>query len=419
MVHSTKMKQALKLSLSWALPVRVACVLVPASDTASVRVTGQFSRTTDGAILFDWPSVTLTASLRGTELAVVLSDTGNFYDVSIDEIPGSVLATTNRSEASYTLASGLAPSIHTVVLVKRTEGASPSMAATLGVVTLHGFTADGPGAQLPPPLSRRLLFLGDSISCGYGALGSGSCDAKRPELESSSVAFAARTAQSLQAEYHLLCASGKGVVRNYGGSRADWHRSTLPVMWRRALGSDPDSGDWNATSWTPHAIVVHLGTNDFSTPGAPSHSEFAESYRSFLSEVRRAHGGVPAVLACGPLCSRCPLCDYVEAISRSEASLAFADLRLQLSSPERGCDGHPSAAGAGRMAEVLAPVVAAAAGWPVPVSRASAARSPSLALVFAMLAAGCLLAGLPLCRCCRAAAEARAAGEGGPLLGGP
>lgn len=409
--NSMAMQKRSFLMLLCAFPMETLCAFVRATERDSVRVMGRFLVSSDDTILFDWSAVTVTASLHGSEFSVVLSDRGNLYNVSVDGMAHGILSTTSKPNASYLLASGLAPDNHIIKLIKRTEGGG-GIHATRGAVELHGFVASGRGGPLPRCRGRRLLFIGDSISCGYGALGTRGC--QNPELESATVAFSARTAAALEAEYHLLCYSGKGLVRNFGQRRAEWHHQTMPTIWQRTLASrvgDP----WNVSSWVPHAIVIHLGTNDYNNHEGPSHREFVTTYRHFISEVRKDLGMVPVVLACGPMCRNCPVCDYVAAVAAGGHSISFADLRIDESNTSIACWGHPSAAGHQHMSEILVPLVAAAAGWQAPDStnpistvatgwQAQPSSNLDLTVFTMSFVAISLAAGMLLCRCCSAAA---------------
>jgi len=366
------MRRWTALVMLLVLAVPSAGVFLRAMDglnNSRVRVVGRYVSTSPGTVRFDWPGIAVVASLRGSRLSVVLGGTGNLYKVIIDGVEQKALLTKEASNQSYVLSPKLSDGDHVVMLIKRTEGMKPG-----GLSELHGFTADGFGRLLPPPKARRLLFVGDSICCGMGALGKVGCDLHSSRLEDATTSFAVQTAVALDAEYQLACASGKGMLRNYGQQRGQWYRETMPDLWRRRLVNDATSGNWTFDNhWRPDVIVVHLGTNDFVTAGGPQQAEFALTYRRFLADVQSAVAKdgtpVPAVLACGPMCAACDLCRYVQGVAEEKPFLSFADLRFQMSPAETGCSGHPSALGHKRAAASLIPVVAAAAGWTVPENR--------------------------------------------------
>ena len=69
-------------------------------------------------------------------------------------------------QATYMLASGLAAGVHTVELYRQTEG--PQGESQLDGLTVGRRRAD---AIRPPAPSRLIEVIGDSITCGYGILG--------------------------------------------------------------------------------------------------------------------------------------------------------------------------------------------------------------------------------------------------------
>jgi hypothetical protein len=64
----------------------------------------------------------------------------------------------------YALATGLPAGPHTVELVRRNEG------NWIDPITFQGFRLEQTGRllRLPRRTDRRILIVGDSISCGYG-----------------------------------------------------------------------------------------------------------------------------------------------------------------------------------------------------------------------------------------------------------
>ena len=65
----------------------------------------------------------------------------------------------------------------------------------------------------------------------------------------------------------------------------------MPALYDRALPEQPASV-WDFSAWQPDAVVINLGTNDFSTEGDPSEAVFSAAYRAFLLHVREISEGV-------------------------------------------------------------------------------------------------------------------------------
>jgi hypothetical protein len=88
--------------------------------------------------------------------------------------------------------------------------------------------------------ARRIEFIGNSITCGYGVLSDSSNCHFSPQTEDAGMSYAAILSRRLHADYHLVAYSGKGMVRNYGDKnktsvnpmlslydRTCWYDSTL------------------------------------------------------------------------------------------------------------------------------------------------------------------------------------------------
>ena len=95
----------------------------------------------------------------------------------------------------------------------------------------------------PPPYGgpRRLLFIGDSLTAGYGSLGHKPC-ASLPTNQDYAVTWGARTCTALGAECHTLAWSGRGLVRNYvPGEEPSTHMTSIAqcVTQARAAPQHP------------------------------------------------------------------------------------------------------------------------------------------------------------------------------------
>ena len=100
--------------------------------------------------------------------------------------------------------------------------------------------ADVPTARSmdPPPGPGRLIeVIGDSITCGYGDLGKLG-DADCYPTESHWDTYEAVAARMLGAEVSTIAASGRGVIRNYGGDTT----GTMPMLYPLTLTNVSDSG---------------------------------------------------------------------------------------------------------------------------------------------------------------------------------
>src|SRR6185295_19170 len=146
----------------------------------------------------------------------------------------------------------------------------------------------------PMGLNRLIEVIGDSISCGYGNLGKNG-DADCFPTESHWDTYGAIAARALGAEVSTIAASGRGVIRNYGGDTL----GTMPMVYTRAVA--------NATTpvWDfhvePQAVVINLGTNDISNSKGDPGDAFRDTYRTLLETIRAEYPHTVIVCIIAPL----------------------------------------------------------------------------------------------------------------------
>ncbi|MFJ7175321.1 hypothetical protein ACIQXA_02515 [Streptomyces massasporeus] len=173
----------------------------------------------------------------------------------------------------------------------------------------------------------------------------------------------ALTARGLRADYQLNAYSGQGMVRNYNGGSPEVNYRTF---YDRALLNVPGDVWRNPGTWRPQLVVVHLGTNDFSTPlnpGEPWTDEsLAAAYRSaysgFLAKLRQRYGSATTLLAVGTG----PFAGHVEHVVRERASAGDRRVRywpLDTTGLDcTGCHWHYSARDHRLLADRLTALVA-------------------------------------------------------------
>jgi len=317
---------------------------------------GRYYVNPDGKrVSFDWSAVHVTLKFEGTSISVMLGGgQSNEYNVIIDGKLSSIISINSSSPTTYNVGSGLSDTTHTFELFRRTE-------ANFGAQDFYGVSLDS-GKWLqpnPPPSSRRLEFLGDSISCGYGDEGVFPCSFSA-QTENSYVTYGAKIAAHFGAEFNLECWSGKGVVRNYGDSKVE-SVDPFPIYFNRTMATSSNI-IWDFSKWVPSAVVVNLGTNDYSTNPYPPDTLFISKYNNFLATIRSKYGkpSLPIFLACGPM-TRTPCCDYVKRVVADNPNNFYIDL-TGVSGP-LGCDYHPSAEEHTNMANAAIPVITKALNW--------------------------------------------------------
>lgn len=325
-------------------------------DDPKIQYSGRVDFSYPRAARYDWPGVSITVRFKGTSIGFFLEDGNNNFEVYVDDQPVTVWVT-DPDKDLYSL-SGLSSGEHTVRVVKRTE-------ALFGTTLFKGLVL-GPSASLlppPPKPSRKIEFVGDSYVCGYGdEAATLKCDSLRP-YENVDKAFGADTARDLNAEAVFVAYSGRGVVRNYGDKN---RRSAdpFPPLFTRTLCHDPQSR-WDFSQWVPDAVVVHLGSNDFSSEPRADPADYVNNYVRFVKQIREYYP--QAAIYCMGVTGWPNFHPYLEqVVNQSNGS---GDKKVYLVSypdipqNELGCDYHPNVQAHRGLADALVPVMQKTLGW--------------------------------------------------------
>ena len=193
----------------------------------------------------------------------------------------------NQGENEIALPTGNAPAQGWLIeLVRRTE-------SWQGVAIFEGLQLP-PGCELlpPPPWpGRRLMFIGDSVTGAEYVERFPPENVSTPRSANAGRSFGMLLGRWLDAQVHLVSYGGRGVMRDWQG-RTDV--ANAPQFFQRTLPDDPDS-HWNHADYSPDAIVVCLGQNDFSKD-LPDEAIYTKAYDDFIGEVRSAHPQAALVL---------------------------------------------------------------------------------------------------------------------------
>jgi len=272
-----------------------ACTAAGAREVAAtnpvVRVVGR-TQAVDGAIRMGWPGTEVHLAFEGMSCAVRLASTGGILAVRLDgrPLPDIVLLET-VDDTLLAIGKRLRPGRHELVLGKRTEG-------MLGTVSVKGFRIPGRALAAKDTATRRIEFVGNSITAGFGVLDSVKEHGFSPFTEDVYSAWAARAAKAVGAQAHYLAYSGRGLVRNEDLTT----EGTLPRLYDRR-GPDGSWERWDSTAWMPDVVVVDLGDNDFARAPLPDSAAWEDSMVAFVAQVRAFHGQVPIILVDGPMMS--------------------------------------------------------------------------------------------------------------------
>ncbi|MEM9983859.1 MAG: GDSL-type esterase/lipase family protein [Bacteroidota bacterium] len=221
--------------------------------------------------------------------------------------------------------------------------------AHIGAIAVKRLLLSPEGQIGPPPelLKRRVEFIGNSITCGYGNLGDDQYCRYSNQTEDGFLTYARLTAQALGAEFQAVCFSGKGIYLNYDRTQEENLLALYPLD---APGGKP----YNFEDPSPDAVFINLGTNDFSQ-ATPPRAAFIEHYLDLIRKIKEQHPQAHIFCLTGPM-----LNDQAERQPLNTLKNYLGDIVSQASSEKLGpidtfhltpqgalgfgCDWHPNLA---------------------------------------------------------------------------
>ncbi|MBR6268231.1 MAG: hypothetical protein IKR28_07885 [Selenomonadaceae bacterium] len=308
----------------------------------------------------------IKANFSGTSLKADLTGEKIWWRVSID---GGEFRPFKAVGDDTVLAENLSEGEHSVLLVRSTEGEA-------GIGEFRGFTLeDGESLCQPSPMkTRRLEFVGDSITAG--AMNLGAYDGSNYyDVQDGYMAYGPQLARKLDADFSVVARSGEGVMHNYGekwpltgihmGDRYGW------AFCYKVRVDDPVL--WDTANYPVDAVIVSIGTNDFSGKQKPKLVDFKASYKKLLDIIRSQNPNKPII------CIE-PVPASVGAKVRKSIEQAVNEMRkdgyekiyfIPLNEPSpllkeedfRNDNTHPTVEGAAKLANYLEPIVARLLGW--------------------------------------------------------
>ena len=323
-----------------------------------VRFVGRVDRSDPARVRFAWSGSGVVARFTGRSIGVRLGG-GQEYTLLVDGALQPKLVPGN----GMTMIDDALPDDgpHVIELYRRTE-------ANQGEAQFLGLELAADGMLLPPTRApaRRLEIIGDSITCGYGNEGEDASCGFTPQTENHYMTYGAIAARALGAELSTVAWSGRGMVCNYG-DEADSCVDPMPVFYDRTLPERPDSA-WDFTSRPPHAVIINLGTNDYSTNDDPSEQAFTDGYRDFLLHVRSKYPDARILCTCGPLLwgdehARVQRMIAAAVEATGDDAITTFEIPPQNTAEGVGCHSHPNIKTHEKMAALLVAELKARLGW--------------------------------------------------------
>ena len=333
---------------------------MPANNSAMIYE-GRYATDASGAVRLGFPGVAAHLRYRGANLTMRAraSQDDIYFDVSIDGAEPAILRL-HGGEGDYVVLQNAAGGEHGVVLTRRNE-------SWQGTCEILGFDPGRGGELLPPPAlpERKLMFIGDSVTCGEKDTYDPSRDMNDKLNCNAKVSYGMLLATRLGAQCHLVSYGGRGVIRDWQGIR---DTANAPQFYELALPDDP-TAQWDHRRYVPDAIGIQLGTNDFSL-GIPDQNEFVNAYVEFIRKLRRDAPNAQIFLMDSPIVNDEPVKGPRRTVLHAYlgqiiARVASDKVRLAPLAHYPGVpgNGHPTGREHEAMVAELEPVFRQALGW--------------------------------------------------------
>lgn len=269
-----------------------------------IHYAGRISFANPARPAFNFPGIQIVAAFEGTSLRMLAKPGSGYFMAKIDEAEPFKVAFTSPKDSIVTLATALADGHHIVRLMYAIEGFE-------FYPEFWGFVLDE-GRHLveaPEFPSRKIEFIGNSITCGYGNEGTIASEHFDYATENHYYSYASLAARALKAQHWVVARSGIGAYRNYGGPKAGTPDSNMPVQYEYT-GYAPesrlrqqggfDSERWDFSRYQPDVVCINLGTNDLSTNNYDT-KLLKQGYQRLLQMVRQHNPQAKVVFLCGSM----------------------------------------------------------------------------------------------------------------------
>ncbi len=266
---------------------------------------------------------------------------GLYFTVIVDgvKVDRAQCHITSTGNVELVLAENLTPGNHTFEVYRQTE----HRGAEVGISSI---VMNGSFNEKPADNRLYIEFIGDSISTGFGALGTSSdSDGGSPKWQDATAAYPYLTAKALGADFSDVCYSGIGA--KYGWQDPNMLNFYPYQRWQY------DNYTKYGFDREPDVIVIALGTNDIAMEGEKGITveQRLAGYQELLDLVRAKNPNSKIVWIYGMMKdddnARIP------AIIEENGGAAEGLYSLELVTNTAGAGWHPSAAGQQKFADDL------------------------------------------------------------------
>lgn len=253
-----------------------------------IQYYGRIQKTDVDLPRFWSPGVYIKARFTGDDCSFFLNDQelyGNVHNYLEVIVDGKPYRFQTKFASNKITLHGLSNDAHTITICKDTESGN-------GYLEFAGIECKKL-LQLPAKPAEKIEFIGNSITCGFGADTSeiGCAKGQWYDQHNAFMAYGPLTARALNAQWELTSVSGIGMIHSCCGMEI-----LMPQVYDKIdLRDDSIPYDFNA--YVPDIVTICLGQND----GIQDSTAFCSAYVDFVKTVRGKYAKAKIILLSSPM----------------------------------------------------------------------------------------------------------------------
>jgi hypothetical protein len=325
-------QKEISISIENSSPVETTKSFYSAADS-QIQYVGRIQKTNPALPRFWMPGVYLKAKFEGKILSFFLNDEvlyGNVHNYVEIIVDNKLFRLQTKYATNKFIVSGLKKGTHTITICKDTESGN-------GYLEFAGIVCKKL-LPLPPKPELKMEFIGNSITCGFGADASQIICEKGQwyDQHNAYMSYGPLTARALKAQWQISAVSGIGMIHSCCDMKI-----LMPKVFDK-INMSGDSLSWNFDEYIPELVTICLGQND----GIQDSITFCNAYIDFVKTVRSKYADAKIILLTSPMADaklRAALKNYLSSIIVYFNNKGDKNMNEYVfeKSYNSGCFGHP------------------------------------------------------------------------------